>query len=76
MNYSDKAFFNDVLDAPYQGFADSYAMVNASFGVKWGEGKYQAIVKGMNLFNQEIQQHIFGDLLRISVSAELRIFVK
>jgi outer membrane receptor protein involved in Fe transport len=76
LNYSDKAFWNDVLDAPYHGTTDSYAMVNASFGVKWADGKYETILKGTNLFNQKIQQHIFGDILRMSVSAELRVFVK
>jgi outer membrane receptor protein involved in Fe transport len=76
LNYSDEAFWNDVLDAPYHGYTDSYAMVNASFGVKFADGRYQALLKGTNLFNSEIQQHVFGDILRMSVSAEVRIFVK
>jgi hypothetical protein len=50
--------------------------VNGSFGVKWADGKYETILKGTNLFNQNIQQHVFGDILRMSVSAEVRIFVK
>ncbi len=76
LNYSDKAFWNDVLTAPYQGYTDSYTMVNANFGVKWADGKFETIIKGTNLFNQKIQQHVFGDILRMSVSAEVRIFVK
>ena len=76
LNYSDKAFWNDVLTAPYQGYTDSYTMVNANFGVKWADGKYETIIKGTNLFNQKIQQHVYGDILRMSVSAEVRIFIK
>ena len=76
LNYSDKSFWNDVLDSPFHGYTDSYTMVNGSFGVKWADGKYETILKGTNLFNQNIQQHVFGDILRMSVSAEVRIFVK
>ena len=76
LNYCDKAFWNDVLDAPYHGTTDSYTMLNANFGVKFADGKYQASIKGTNLTNSKIQQHIFGDIIKMSLSAELRIFVK
>jgi outer membrane receptor protein involved in Fe transport len=76
LNYSDKAFWNDVLDAPYHGTTDSYTMLNANFGVKFADGRYQASIKGTNLTNSKIQQHIFGDIIKMSLSAELRIFVK
>jgi iron complex outermembrane receptor protein len=76
LNYSDKAFWNDVLDSPYHGTTESYAMLNANFGVKWGDGRYQASIKGTNLTNSKIQQHIFGDIIKLAVSAELRVFIK
>src|SRR5262249_20039818 len=76
VNYSDKAFWNDVLNEPYWGFTDSYTMVNASFGVKWADGKITTSVKAVNLFNETIQQHIFGDILKRSLVAEVRIFTK
>ena len=76
MNYSDKAFWTDVLSAPYWGYTDSYTMVNASLGVKLADGKLTAALKGTNLTNETIQQHIYGDILKISVAAEVRIFVK
>jgi outer membrane receptor protein involved in Fe transport len=76
MNYSDKAFWNDVLDAPYFGYTDSYAMVNATVGMKWADGKVETILKGTNLFNEQIQQHVFGDVLKMSVMAEVRLYVK
>jgi hypothetical protein len=41
-----------------------------------GQGKGQFSLRGINLLNQEILQHIYGDLTRISVMAELRFFAK
>ncbi len=48
-------------------------MVNASAGVKWVNGRYTTLVKVTNLFNEDIQQHIFGDILKRSVVGEFRI---
>lgn len=76
VNYSDEAFWNDVLASPFWGFTDSYTMLNASFGVKWADGKVITSVKGTNLLNEEILQHIYGDLIKLNVAAEVRIFVK
>ena len=44
-------------------------MVNGSFGVKLPNAKVTALVKVNNLFNKDIQQHIFGDILKRSVSS-------
>ena len=73
VNYTDGAFWSDVLNAPYHGFTDSYTMVNASFGVKWSNGKITTSVKATNLFNEDIQQHVFGDILKRSIVGELRL---
>jgi iron complex outermembrane receptor protein len=72
VNYSDQAFWSDVLSAPYFGYTDSYAMLNGSFGMKWSGGKITTIVKGTNLANKDIQQHVFGDIIKRSVIAEVR----
>ena len=72
VNYSDKAFWSDVLSSPYHGFTDAYTMLNGSFGVKWAGGKIMTLVKGTNLTDQSIQQHVFGDIIKRSVVAELR----
>ena len=73
MNYSDKAFWTDVLTSPYHGFTDAYTLVNGSFGVKWPSGKATTLVKVNNLFNKDIQQHVFGDIIKRSVVGELRL---
>ena len=72
INYSDGAFWSDVLTAPYNGFTDAYTLVNGSFGVKWAGGKTTTTVKVNNLLNETVQYHVFGDLFRRSVTAELR----
>jgi outer membrane receptor protein involved in Fe transport len=76
VNYTDKAFWNDVLTAPYHGWTDAYTLLNATVGVKFADGKAQFSLRGMNLLNQEVLQHIYGDLMRVSVMAELRFFTR
>jgi outer membrane receptor protein involved in Fe transport len=73
VNYSDKAFWADVLSSPYHGFTDAYTLVNGSFGVKFPSAKVTALVKVNNLFNKDIQQHVFGDIIKRAVVGELRI---
>jgi outer membrane receptor for ferrienterochelin and colicin len=72
VNYSDKAFWTDVLTSAFDGYTDSYTMVNATFGMKWNDGKVTTSIKGTNLFNQRIQQHNYGDVLKRSILAEVR----
>ncbi len=76
VNYSGRAFWNDVLNEPYAGFTDSYTMVNATIGVKFADGKASLSLRAMNLLNEKILQHIYGDLMRRAVVAELRFFAK
>ena len=72
VNYSADAFWSDVLTSPYHGFTEAYAMVNGSFGVKWAQGRVTTLVRGTNLFNRNIQQHVFGDIIKASVVGEVR----
>src|SRR5437773_2594824 len=76
VNYSDKAFWSDVLTSPYHGFTDAYTMVNGSFGMKWAQGRVTTLVKATNIFNKDIQQHIFGDIIKRSVMFEVRFKLK
>jgi iron complex outermembrane receptor protein len=75
LNYADAAFWSDVLTGPFHGFTDAYTMVNATFGVKWSNGRVTTLVKANNLFNEDIQQHVFGDILKRSVLAEVRFVI-
>ncbi|MGE3512825.1 MAG: TonB-dependent receptor [Vicinamibacterales bacterium] len=72
VNYTDRAFWSDVLTSAYHGYTDAYTLVNGSFGVKW-QRHLTTVVKVTNLLNQEVQQHVFGDLLKQNVSFEARL---
>ncbi len=76
VNYASKALWTDVLNASYAGFTDAYTMLNATLGVKLVQGKVMVSLKGTNLANEKIQQHIFGDILKRSLVLELRYFAK
>jgi len=74
VSYSDEAFWQDVLDARYHGTTDAYTLVNASAGIRFGaRNNIQLMLKGTNLTNEDIQQHIFGDIIKRQFAGELRI---
>jgi iron complex outermembrane receptor protein len=72
VNYQSEAFWSDVLDARFFGPTDSFTMLNGSFGVKWMDGRITTTVKVNNIANEQIQQHIFGDILKRSVNFEAK----
>jgi outer membrane receptor protein involved in Fe transport len=72
VNYSDEAFWSDVLTAAYNGYTDAYTLLNGSFGVRFANGKVTTAVKVNNILNEDIQQHNFGDILKRSVTGEVR----
>ncbi len=72
VNYAGKALWVDVLGATYAGYTDAYTMLNATLGVKLAADKVTLSLKGINLTNETIQQHVFGDILKRSVVLELR----
>jgi outer membrane receptor protein involved in Fe transport len=76
VNYASEALWVDVLGSSYHGYTDAYTMLNATLGVKLADGKVMLSLKGTNLTNETIQQHVFGDVLKRSLVAELRFFSK
>jgi len=73
VNHVTEGYFNDVLASlGFDGFTDAYTIVNASFGVKWNKGRVVTTIKGNNILNQEIRQHVFGDILKMSLVGEVR----
>jgi hypothetical protein len=47
-------------------------MLNAGFGVRVAEDRITAGVKLVNLNNDDAQQHIFGDIIKRQIVAELK----
>jgi outer membrane receptor protein involved in Fe transport len=76
VNYASEALWVDVLGSTYHGYTDAYTMLNATLGVKLADGRVMVSLKGVNLTNETIQQHVFGDILKRSVVAEVRFFTK
>jgi iron complex outermembrane receptor protein len=72
VSYSGPAYWQDVLDVRYAGTTDAYTLVNGAVGVRWAGGKVVTSLKVTNIGNSEIQQHIFGDILRRQVVGEVR----
>jgi iron complex outermembrane receptor protein len=73
VSFTDEAYWQDVLDARFAGTTDAYTLVNGSFGLKWAGERVVTTVKVTNLANQEVMQHIFGDVLKRQVVGEVRL---
>ena len=73
VNYNDEAYWQDVLDARYAGTTEAYTLVNGTFGVRWYGNRITTSLKVTNLGNEEVQQHIFGDILKRQVAGEVRV---
>ena len=75
LNYSGDAFWQDVLDARYHGRTEAYTLVNGGFGLRWGgpDQEVTTSVKFINLANQDVQQHVFGDIMKRQVIGEVRV---
>jgi iron complex outermembrane receptor protein len=73
VNYSGSAFWQDVLDARYHGTTDAYTILNGGFGLRWMNDQLTTTVKVINLANQEVQQHVFGDVMKRQVIGELKV---
>ena len=73
VNYTDTAYWQDVLDARYAGVTKAYTVVNGGVGVRWHGDRLVTSLKVGNLGNAEVQQHIFGDIVRRQVVGEARV---
>jgi outer membrane receptor protein involved in Fe transport len=71
--YSGSAYWSDVLDPRFWGTTASYMMVNGLVAVPIGHESLELVIGGVNLANRPIKQHVFGDVLRRQVTAELRV---
>lgn len=71
-SYVDEAFFQDVLDARFAGPTEAYTQINGAFGLKFAGDRITATVKVINLLDEDIQSHVFGDFLKRQVIGEMR----
>lgn len=73
VSFVDDAFYQDVLDARFAGPTQSYTQVNGAFGVKFLRDKLTTTIKVINLLDEDIQSHVFGDILKRQVIGEVRV---
>jgi iron complex outermembrane receptor protein len=73
VNFTDEAYWQDVLDARFAGTTESFTLLNGSAGVRWAGGRVVTSVKATNLANKEVMQHIFGDVIRRQIVGEVRL---
>ncbi|MGQ0735768.1 MAG: TonB-dependent receptor plug domain-containing protein, partial [Acidobacteriota bacterium] len=71
-SFHDEAFWQDVLDARFHGWTPAYTIVDAGAGVRSPDGSMTVAVRATNLLNSVSQQHVFGDLIRRTVTGEVR----
>lgn len=69
VNYQDESFWSDVLYA--KAATDGFTQVNGSVGWRIGPNDMTLKLIGQNLFDEELQQHIFGDIIDRRVTAQL-----
>jgi iron complex outermembrane receptor protein len=73
VNYTDEAYWQDVLDARFAGVTEPFTLVNLGLGARWRGERITTALKITNLANQAVQQHVFGDVMRRQVVGEVRL---
>lgn len=73
VNYTDEAYWQDVLDVRFAGKTEPYTLVNIGAGIRWADERVTTSLKIINLTNEEVMQHIFGDVLKRQVVGEVRL---
>jgi outer membrane receptor protein involved in Fe transport len=71
VNYQDEAYWADVLFA--RAATPSFTQVNAAAGWRFASDRVTFKVVAQNLFDEHVQQHIFGDLLDRKLAAQVSI---
>jgi len=72
-SFVDSAFWQDVLDSRFSGPTKSYTQVNGAFGVKFARDRVTTSIKAINLLDDDIQSHVFGDILKRQVIGEVKV---
>ncbi len=71
VNYQDEAFWTDVLDSRFHGPTPAFEQINLGFGVYFMDGKGTFRVDAQNVADEDIQQHVFGDIIGRKVTGKV-----
>ena len=70
-NYQDKAYWTDVLDSRFWGPTDAFTQINLGLGFRFGDDKATLTINAQNVFDEDVQQHVFGDVIERKVTGQL-----
>ena len=73
LSYSSAAFWADTLTPSYWGPTPAHTLLGASVGVRFAENRLTLVLKGANLLDEDVQYHVFGDILKRSVTLQARM---
>jgi iron complex outermembrane receptor protein len=71
VNYHDEAYWADVLFA--RAPTDAFTQVNASVGWRFRDDSLTLKLIGQNVFDEQLQQHIFGDIIDRRLDAQVSL---
>lgn len=71
VNYQDEAYWADVLFA--RAWTPAFTQVNAAVGWRFKDERITLKVQAQNLFDEHVQQHIFGDLLERRFTGQVSV---
>jgi outer membrane receptor protein involved in Fe transport len=71
VNHQDEAYWADVLFA--RASTPSFTQVNAAFGWRFASDKVTLKLVAQNLFDEDVQQHIFGDIIGRKLAGQVSI---
>jgi iron complex outermembrane receptor protein len=72
-SFQSEAFWQGVLDP---GYTEPYTLVDAAVGLHSADGSITAAIRVTNLLNDGDRQHVFGDLIRRTLTGELRVALR
>jgi iron complex outermembrane receptor protein len=68
VQYSDRAFWADVLNEPFWGYTGAYVSANARVAYRLRASPWELWLSVSNLFDEKIKGHVYGDTIRRKVA--------
>lgn len=72
IQYTDSAFWADVLTPEFWGTTEAYTSVNARVSHRLPNSPWELWLGASNLFDQKIKSHAYGDVVRRKVTGGIR----
>jgi outer membrane receptor protein involved in Fe transport len=73
LSYLSDAFWADVLGPPFWGPTPAHTLLGASVGVRFEGNRLTLLLKSLNLLDEDVQYHVFGDIVKRSVVLQAKV---